>query len=186
MTSPEPLEPKTLTTPAFGDLVENGWTSEDNPTRLGMFVREVRRTGRMNPGRWWEITDGKGKFWQLQPTGEHRLTVTARSEAKPIVGEGNQVVSSSVAGRDARIEASPDRPSGAHKVMTWEEYADLNIQGWHEVNRDETGAVHLRYLPQPPAGSSLSGAQRSELSSQATDESLSPQQALPSGGRETP
>lgn len=35
---------------------------------VGMFVRVVRRTGRvMNPGTFWEMTDGKGDFWQVPP-----------------------------------------------------------------------------------------------------------------------
>lgn len=73
-------------TPSFGDVVENGWASEDNPTRKGFFVRAFTRTGRMNSGLTWEITDGKGKFWTFKPRdiGE-RLTVVpaARSEAQP-------------------------------------------------------------------------------------------------------
>lgn len=65
-----------LKTPAFGDIVENGWASEDNPTRRGYFVRAFRRTGRMNAGLKWEITDGKGKFWELMPLGDHRISVS--------------------------------------------------------------------------------------------------------------
>lgn len=44
-----------IPTPKFGDLVENGWASEGNPTRRGYFVQSFRRTGRMNPGLTWEI-----------------------------------------------------------------------------------------------------------------------------------
>lgn len=41
---------------------------ESNPTRIGMFVRVIRREGRvMNPGTWWECTDGRGEFWQIRP-----------------------------------------------------------------------------------------------------------------------
>ncbi len=65
----------------FGDVVENGWASENNPTRVGFFVRAGKRTGRMNAGKFWEITDGKGKFWELMPTGDHKITVTER---KPV------------------------------------------------------------------------------------------------------
>lgn len=60
----------------FGDRVENGWASESNPTRVGYFVREFTRSGRLNPGLTWEITDGNGKFWELKPTGDHKITVT--------------------------------------------------------------------------------------------------------------
>ncbi|WP_395443622.1 hypothetical protein [Caulobacter sp. UC70_42] len=61
----------------FGDTIENGWASEANPTRVGYFVREFTvPRGQMNPGLTWEITDGKGKFWRLKPTGDHKITVT--------------------------------------------------------------------------------------------------------------
>jgi len=60
--------------PRFGDLVENGWASEENPTRRGFFVREGKRTGRMNAGTYWEITDGKGKFWECPLGADHKLT----------------------------------------------------------------------------------------------------------------
>lgn len=64
----------------FGDLVENGWASEANPTRVGFFVREFTRPRKqMNPGLTWEITDGNGKFWELKPTGDHQITVTPAS-----------------------------------------------------------------------------------------------------------
>jgi hypothetical protein len=69
-------EPSALPRPRFGDIIENGWASEGNPTRTGLFVREGVRTGRLNRGRYWQVTDGKGKFWELAPTGEHRITVT--------------------------------------------------------------------------------------------------------------
>lgn len=72
--------------PKFGDLVENGWASEGNPTRRGFFVREFRRTGRLNPGLTWEITDGKGKFWEFKPSviaEGGRLTVTPAALSAP-------------------------------------------------------------------------------------------------------
>lgn len=51
--------------PRFGDDVINDAASDDNPQKKGQFVRFVRRTGRMNPGLSWEITDGNGKFWEV-------------------------------------------------------------------------------------------------------------------------
>lgn len=55
-------------TPAFGQWVENRLASESNPTRRGMFVRAGHTAhGRMNPGPWWEITDGRGEFWRTRP-----------------------------------------------------------------------------------------------------------------------
>lgn len=61
--------------PRFGDIIENKMASMDNPTRVGTFVRVVRRTGRMNPGTWWEVTDGKGEFWLTNPANCERREV---------------------------------------------------------------------------------------------------------------
>ena len=59
----------------FGDVVENGWASEDNPTRTGVFVRKGSREGTMNAGPYIRLTDMKGKFWE-SPIGPcHRLKV---------------------------------------------------------------------------------------------------------------
>lgn len=46
-------------TPKFGDMVENGWASENNPRRVGIFVR--KKVSQNMPC--WELTDGKGDFW---------------------------------------------------------------------------------------------------------------------------
>jgi hypothetical protein len=62
--------------PAFLDLVENGWASDTNPTRVGIFIRRLKRTGRLNPGWTLVLTDGEGKFWE----------VSARSERLRVVG----------------------------------------------------------------------------------------------------
>ena len=69
--------------PSFGDVIENGYASEGNPTRRGFFVRAFKRTGRLNPGLTWEITDKLGKFWEVQPAviGE-RLTVIPAARAE--------------------------------------------------------------------------------------------------------
>lgn len=67
----------------FGDTIENGWASEDNPTRVGFFVREGRRTGRMNAGRYFEVTDGHGKFWELPLGTGHKITVHPAARATP-------------------------------------------------------------------------------------------------------
>lgn len=39
----------------FLDIVENGYASESNPRRIGIFIRKN--------GRNCEMTDGKGDFW---------------------------------------------------------------------------------------------------------------------------
>ncbi len=67
------LRRRSIPTPKFGATVTNHFASEDNPTRVGIFVRSGRRNGRMNPGVWWELTDGRGKFWQVSPDAHHLL-----------------------------------------------------------------------------------------------------------------
>lgn len=54
--------------PRFASWIRNTEAGEDNPQRDGMFVRVIRRTPAvMNPGLWFELTDGKGRFWQIRP-----------------------------------------------------------------------------------------------------------------------
>lgn len=48
----------------FGDIIENGWASVDNPTRIGIFVRRKKRTI--------ELTDGRGKFWEVYHNDDNR------------------------------------------------------------------------------------------------------------------
>jgi hypothetical protein len=60
--------------PRFGDLIENGWASTENPHRFGTFVRAGRRTGRLNPGPYWELTDRNGTFWETSCAEGSKLT----------------------------------------------------------------------------------------------------------------
>lgn len=53
--------------PKFGDRLRNTAAGESNPHRDAFFVRKVRKTGRMNPGLWFEMTDGKGEMWLTNP-----------------------------------------------------------------------------------------------------------------------
>lgn len=41
----------------FGDIIENGWASERNPTKFGIVVKAR--------GHSINCTDGAGKFWDL-------------------------------------------------------------------------------------------------------------------------
>lgn len=50
--------------PKFGDRMCNLWAGDPNPNKFGLFVRSRRTTGRMNPGLWYELTDGNGRFWE--------------------------------------------------------------------------------------------------------------------------
>ena len=51
--------------PQFGDIVENGWASDGNPTKVMTYVRTIKTNGRVNRGTWWEVTDRRGKFCQI-------------------------------------------------------------------------------------------------------------------------
>lgn len=63
--------------PKFGEWMRGVWASKSNPHRDGMFVRTVRRTGRVNNGTWHELTDGKGNFWQYEAKSTVFLTPNA-------------------------------------------------------------------------------------------------------------
>ena len=54
----------------FGDILINGWASEDNPSRYGIFVKKVSKG--------YELTDGKGKFW-VTSKDNHKLSVIGNS-----------------------------------------------------------------------------------------------------------
>jgi hypothetical protein len=41
----------------FGDVIINGYASQCNPIRKGIFVKKVSKG--------YELTDGKGKFWVI-------------------------------------------------------------------------------------------------------------------------
>jgi len=86
-----PQERKELI-PKFLDIIENGWASEDNPHRVSYFLYRGYRSGRMNPGAYFVMTDGKGDFYEL-PADNEKLTIIgnlldqARSDAIGEVGE---------------------------------------------------------------------------------------------------
>lgn len=60
MTTPDPIA---LPEPKFGEWLRGIYASEKNPHRDGMYVRTILRDGRFNPGKYYEVTDGKGDFW---------------------------------------------------------------------------------------------------------------------------
>lgn len=51
----------------FGDIVVNGWASERNPHRKGLFVRDKGKTI--------EFTDGYGDFWETINDKESKFLV---------------------------------------------------------------------------------------------------------------
>ena len=48
----------------FGDIIENGWAGEGNPTKIGIFIRHKKRTI--------EMTNGKGKFWEVYHDSDNK------------------------------------------------------------------------------------------------------------------
>jgi len=59
--------------PKFGEWFRGIYASEDNPIRDGMYVRTIRRTGRLNRGTFYELTNLKGKFWEFPRDGVVRI-----------------------------------------------------------------------------------------------------------------
>ena len=49
----------------FGDKWVNPAASDDNPNKVGYFVRTGNRYGKINPGKFYEFTDKHGGFWQV-------------------------------------------------------------------------------------------------------------------------
>lgn len=47
----------------FGDKVINPWASDNNQIKVGIFVRSLKR--------YYEFTDGNGKFWQVTMEAFH-------------------------------------------------------------------------------------------------------------------
>ena len=67
-----------LPMPKFGEWLRGIYASESNPHRDGMYVRTIRRTGKLNPGVHYEVTDGNGKFWQYPAQSVERLATPPR------------------------------------------------------------------------------------------------------------
>lgn len=62
-----------LPEPKFGEWLRGIYASESNPHRDGMYVRTIHRTGKLNPGIHYEVTDGNGTFWQYPAQSVERL-----------------------------------------------------------------------------------------------------------------
>lgn len=54
--------------PKFGDRLRGIYAGESNPQRDGIYVETIRRTGNMNRGTFYRLTDGKGHFWTYPAT----------------------------------------------------------------------------------------------------------------------
>ena len=55
--------------PQFGDKMRNLVAGDGNPRRDAYFVKQKTVTGRLNPGKWYTMTDRKGNFWDSCPKG---------------------------------------------------------------------------------------------------------------------
>ena len=61
----------------FGDMVENGWASEDNPTRVGYYIRTTKAGVEMTDGHgttWTINNDKNSKFRLVEPTSPLRAS----------------------------------------------------------------------------------------------------------------
>ncbi|NEI70986.1 hypothetical protein GR212_15505 [Rhizobium lusitanum] len=58
----------------FGDIIENGWASDSNPTKRGVFLYYKTRTGRLNPGRHAVIRFKSGGLGEFRIDNEAELT----------------------------------------------------------------------------------------------------------------
>jgi len=50
--------------PKFGERMRGIYASVKNPQRDGFYVETIRRTGKMNAGKGYRLTDGHGDFWE--------------------------------------------------------------------------------------------------------------------------
>jgi len=57
----------------FGDILENGWAGNANPSKRCIFIRLGYRRGRLNPGKYAIVCDMKGKQWEQGFDGDHKL-----------------------------------------------------------------------------------------------------------------
>lgn len=71
-----------MSAPWLGKWFRGIHASERNPQRDGMYVRTVvRPSGTMNPGTFYELTDGKGSYWQYPVEALVPLPMERRRDA---------------------------------------------------------------------------------------------------------
>jgi hypothetical protein len=58
----------------FGDIIENGWASDDNPTKRGVFLYYKVRTGRLNPGKHAVLRSAGGSLGEFRVDGDAKLS----------------------------------------------------------------------------------------------------------------
>lgn len=74
--------------PKFLDIIENGWASESNPRKYGYYLKTIHRSGRLNPGKYFTLTNGKGDFWETNASSKMKIVgsfgdelITAQNDA---------------------------------------------------------------------------------------------------------
>ena len=123
-----------LPEPKFGEWLRGIHASETNPHRDGMYVRTIRRTGKLNPGVHYEVTDGNGKFWQYPAQSVERLATPPA--VQPAGGEA-------VAWR-FRVDDDPSRHPFWTEWSTGADFRDL-------MERRGYAAVEYAYTAPPAA-----------------------------------
>lgn len=64
--------------PKFGDRLRNTAAGEGNPHRDAFYIRTVVKAGRLNPGTFYEMTDGEGEVWNQNP--QHLVPLTPSAD----------------------------------------------------------------------------------------------------------
>lgn len=77
--------------PKFGEWVRNSCAAESNPRRDGRFVRVVVRTGVMNRGTFYEVTNGDGGFWLLPMSVVTKLADPSAALTESTAKDGSPV-----------------------------------------------------------------------------------------------
>lgn len=75
-------------TPQFGDTIRGIWAGTINPHRDGFYLRTVRRSGRFNPGTFYELTDQQGDRWEYP--AHHTVRVAKASELEQRIRESER------------------------------------------------------------------------------------------------
>ncbi len=128
--------------PRFGDLIENR-----NGELVGFFVRGLRvMPGRPDAGPWFQVTDGRGTFWNADPV-EHRVAPRQRlslAQLGILIAAADAPwnwlhLTFPVLDGDRPDEANPD---AWHPAMD-HEFEDLLTRRPPLIQRDKSDAVTL-------------------------------------------
>lgn len=108
----------------FGDIIENGWAADSNPTKRGIFLWSFNRTGRMNPGKHVKLLHDDGKTGELRISDDDNMTVVGSIF--------DEKVSEAIAAKDAEIaklrEALADLASEVRSTGVFTDWPDLRKQ----------------------------------------------------------